>query len=65
MRQIVIEATEERTGPLAKRLAASQTRGILRIGGYMAPPAPNANVTFGDMSWIFDGPQVFKKRCRA
>ena len=58
---IVIEATEEKTGLLAETLGCiSDARGILRIGGYGATYA-NANVTFGDMSWTFDGPQIFKK----
>jgi 3-oxoacyl-[acyl-carrier-protein] synthase III len=58
---IVIEATEQRTGLLAETLGCiSDARGILRIGGYGATYA-NANVTFGDMSWTFDGPQIFKK----
>lgn len=58
---IVIEATEERTGLLAETLGCyADARGILRIGGYGAAYA-NRNVTFGDMSWIFDGPQIFKK----
>lgn len=58
---IVLEATEERTGLLAETLGCyADARGILRIGGYGAAYA-NSNVTFGDMSWIFDGPQIFKK----
>lgn len=58
---IVIESTDERTGLLAETLGCiSDARGILRIGGYGATYA-NANVTFGDMSWTFDGPQIFKK----
>ena len=58
---IVIEATEEKTGLLAETLGCiSDARGILRIGGYGATYA-NSNVTFGDMSWTFDGPQIFKK----
>ncbi len=58
---IVIEATEEKTGLLAESLGCiADARGILRIGGYGATYA-NANVAFGDMSWIFDGPQIFKK----
>ena len=58
---IVIEATEEKTGLLAETLGClSEARGILRIGGYGATYA-NANITFGDMSWTFDGPQIFKK----
>ena len=58
---IVIEATEERTGLLAETLGCiSDARGILRIAGYGATYA-NSNVTFGDMSWTFDGPQIFKK----
>lgn len=58
---IIIEATEERTGLLGETLGCiADSRGILRIGGYGATYA-NANVTFGDMSWIFDGPQIFKK----
>ncbi len=58
---IVIEATEEPTGLLGETLGCiADSRGILRIGGYGATYA-NANVTFGDMSWIFDGPQIFKK----
>ncbi len=58
---IVIEATEEKTGLLAESLGCiADARGILRIGGYGATYA-NANVQFGDMSWTFDGPQIFKK----
>ncbi len=58
---IVIEATEERTGLLAESLGCiADARGILRIGGYGATYA-NSNVAFGDMSWVFDGPQIFKK----
>lgn len=58
---IVIEATEEKTGLLAESLGCiADARGILRIGGYGATYA-NANVAFGDMSWTFDGPQIFKK----
>ena len=58
---IVLEATEEKTGLLAETLGCiSDARGILRIGGHGATYA-NANVTFGDMSWTFDGPQIFKK----
>ena len=58
---IVIEATEEKTGLLAESLGCiADARGILRIGGYGATYA-NANVVFGDMSWTFDGPQIFKK----
>ena len=58
---IVIEASEEKTGLLAETLGCiSDARGILRIGGYGATYA-NANVTFGDMAWTFDGPQIFKK----
>ena len=58
---IVIEATEEKTGLLAESLGCiADARGILRIGGYGATYA-NSNVAFGDMSWVFDGPQIFKK----
>ena len=58
---IVIEATEEMTGLLAESLGCiADARGILRIGGYGATYA-NSNVAFGDMSWVFDGPQIFKK----
>ena len=58
---IVIEATEEKTGLLAESLGCiADARGILRIGGYGATYA-NLNVAFGDMSWVFDGPQIFKK----
>ena len=58
---IVLEATEEKTGLLAESLGCiADARGILRIGGYGATYA-NANVAFGDMSWTFDGPQIFKK----
>jgi len=58
---IVIETSEEKTGLLAETLGCiSDARGILRIGGYGATYA-NANVTFGDMAWTFDGPQIFKK----
>ncbi len=58
---IVIEATEERTGLLAETLGCiSEARGILRVAGYGATYA-NCNVTFGDMLWTFDGPQIFKK----
>jgi 3-oxoacyl-[acyl-carrier-protein] synthase-3 len=58
---IVLEATEDKTGLLAESLGCiADARGILRIGGYGATYA-NANVAFGDMSWTFDGPQIFKK----
>ena len=58
---IVLEATDEKTGLLAESLGCiADARGILRIGGYGATYA-NANVAFGDMSWVFDGPQIFKK----
>ena len=58
---IVIEATEEKTGLLAETLGCiSEARGILRVAGYGATYA-NVNVTFGDMAWTFDGPQIFKK----
>ena len=58
---IVIEASEEKTGLLAESLGCiADARGILRIGGYGAAYA-NCNVAFGDMSWVFDGPQIFKK----
>ena len=58
---IVIEATEEKTGLLAESLGCiADARGILRIGGYGATYA-HSNVAFGDMSWVFDGPQIFKK----
>ncbi len=58
---IVIEATEEKTGLLAESLGCiADARGILRVGGYGVTYA-NANVAFGDMSWTFDGPQIFKK----
>jgi 3-oxoacyl-[acyl-carrier-protein] synthase III len=58
---VVIEQTEERTGLLAETLGCfGDARGILRIGGYGATYA-NSNVTFGDMLWTFDGPQIFKK----
>ena len=58
---IVIEATGERTGLIAETLGCiADARGILRISGYGATYA-NANVTFGDMGWTFDGPQIFKK----
>ena len=58
---IVIEATEEKTGLLAETLGCiSDARGILRVAGYGATYA-NVNVTFGDMAWTFDGPQIFKK----
>jgi 3-oxoacyl-[acyl-carrier-protein] synthase III len=58
---IVIEATEEKTGLLAETLGCiADARGILRVAGYGATYA-NANVTFGDMLWTFDGPQIFKK----
>lgn len=58
---IVLEVTEEKTGLLAESLGCiADARGILRIGGYGATYA-NANVAFGDMSWTFDGPQIFKK----
>ena len=58
---IVIEATEEKTGLLAETLGCiSEARGILRVAGYGATYA-NVNVSFGDMAWTFDGPQIFKK----
>ncbi len=58
---VVIEQTEERTGLLAETLGCfGDARGILRIGGYGATYA-NSNVSFGDMLWTFDGPQIFKK----
>jgi 3-oxoacyl-[acyl-carrier-protein] synthase III len=58
---IVIEQTEERTGLLAETLGCyGDARGILRVRGYGATYA-NSNVTFGDMLWDFDGPQIFKK----
>ena len=58
---IVLEATEEKTGLLAETLGCyGDARGILRVAGYGATYA-NANVTFGDMLWTFDGPQIFKK----
>ncbi|TAG03238.1 MAG: ketoacyl-ACP synthase III [Betaproteobacteria bacterium] len=58
---IVIEATEEKTGLLAETLGCfSDARGILRISGYGATYA-NQGVVFGDMGWVFDGPQIFKK----
>jgi 3-oxoacyl-[acyl-carrier-protein] synthase III len=58
---IVIEQTEERTGLLAETLGCyGDARGILRVRGYGATYA-NCNVTFGDMLWDFDGPQIFKK----
>jgi 3-oxoacyl-[acyl-carrier-protein] synthase III len=58
---VVIEQTEERTGLLAETLGCyGDARGILRVRGYGAAYA-NANVTFGDMLWDFDGPQIFKK----
>ena len=58
---IVIEASEEKTGLLAESLGCiADARGILRIGGYGAAYA-NCDVAFGDMSWVFDGPQIFKK----
>ena len=58
---IIIEATEERTGLIAESLGCiADARGILRIGGYGATYA-NLGVAFGDMSWTFDGPQIFKK----
>ena len=58
---IVLESTEEKTGLLAESLGCiADARGILRIGGYGATYA-NSNVAFGDMSWTFDGPQIFKK----
>lgn len=58
---IVIEATEEPQGLLAESLGCiADARGILRISGYGATYA-NAGVVFGDMGWVFDGPQIFKK----
>jgi 3-oxoacyl-[acyl-carrier-protein] synthase III len=58
---VVIEATEEKTGLLAETLGCyGDARGILRIGGYGATYANNG-VVFGDMEWVFDGPQIFKK----
>ncbi len=58
---IVIEQTEEKTGLLAETLGCyGDARGILRVRGYGATYA-NCNVTFGDMLWDFDGPQIFKK----
>jgi 3-oxoacyl-[acyl-carrier-protein] synthase III len=58
---VVIEATEEKTGLLAETLGCyADARSILRIAGYGATYANNG-VVFGDMEWIFDGPQIFKK----
>jgi 3-oxoacyl-[acyl-carrier-protein] synthase III len=58
---VVIEATEEKTGLIAETLGCyGDARGILRIAGYGATYANNG-VVFGDMEWVFDGPQIFKK----
>jgi 3-oxoacyl-[acyl-carrier-protein] synthase III len=58
---VVIEQSEARTGLLAETLGCyGDARGILRVRGYGATYA-NCNVTFGDMLWDFDGPQIFKK----
>ncbi len=58
---VVIEATEEKTGLLAETLGCyADARSILRIAGYGATYANNG-VVFGDMEWVFDGPQIFKK----
>lgn len=58
---VLLEASEEKTGLLAETLGCyGDARGILRIAGYGATYANNG-VVFGDMEWIFDGPQIFKK----
>ncbi len=59
---VVLEATDEPIGLLGETLGCyGDARGILRVRrGYGATYA-NANVTFGDMLWDFDGPQIFKR----
>ncbi len=58
---VVVEASEEPLGLLAETLGCyADARGILRVRGYGASYA-NCGVSFGDMSWDFDGPAIFKK----
>lgn len=58
---VVLEATGDAVGLLGETLGCyGDARGILRVRGYGATYA-NCDVTFGDMLWDFDGPQIFKR----
>ena len=58
---VVLEATEEAEGVLAEKLGCyGDARDILRIKG-MGGMYANHGRLYGDVGWIFEGPEIFKR----
>lgn len=58
---VVLEATDEAEGVLAEKLGCyGQSRDILRIKG-MGGMYANHGRLYGDVGWIFEGPEIFKR----
>jgi 3-oxoacyl-[acyl-carrier-protein] synthase-3 len=58
---VVVQATDKQEGVIGEQLGClADARQTLRVRG-MGTVYTNKNVTAGDTSWDFDGPEIFKR----